>query len=135
MRTHYDAAQGRKVQRIAVLSSVSRVLVGAATFARPELLPRALGVDRGTARRATPVTRFFAAREAALGAGALVAMRSGKDVRPWLIAQAVCDAGDAVALAAATRARHVPAARGAVVALVALAGVIGSTLAARTLRR
>jgi hypothetical protein len=135
MGTHYDAGQERKVQRIAALTSAGRILVGIATFVRPETLPRALGVDRGTARRAAPLTRFFAAREAALGAGALYALRSGSDVRPWLVAQAVGDAGDAVALTAATRARHVPALRGAALALVALSSVIGTTLAVRTLRR
>lgn len=135
MRTHYDAGQERKVQRAAALSSAGRVVAGIVMFVLPETLPRGLGVDRGTARRATPLTRFFAAREAALGAGALYALRSGNDVRPWLVAQAVGDAGDAVALIAATRARHVKAVRGAALALLALSGVMGTTLAVRTLRR
>jgi hypothetical protein len=94
-----------------------------------------LGVDRGTARRATTLTRFFSAREAALGLGALHALRTGADVRPWLLAQALGDAGDAVALVAATRARHLPAVRGAALAVVALTGAISVTLAARALRR
>jgi hypothetical protein len=132
---NYDANPGRKVHLVAGLTSLGRVAIGAASFIRPETLPRALGVDRGTARRATLLTRFFSAREAALGIGALHALRTGADVRPWLIAQAIGDAGDAAALVAATRARHVRAARGTALAVVALTGAISVTLAARALRR
>lgn len=135
MRINYDANPARKVQVVAGITSLGRVVIGAATFVRPETLPRVLGVDRGTARRAAPLTRFFSAREAALGLGALFALRNGGDVRPWLVAQAIGDAGDAAALAVATRARHVPAARGIALAVVALTGAVSLTLAARALRR
>lgn len=135
MGINYDAISGNKVQTLAGLSSLGRIAIGVTTFIRPETLPRALGLDRGTARRAAPLTRFFAAREAALGVGALHAVRTGRDVTPWLVAQAIGDAGDAVALAAATRARHIRPLRGVAFTLTAVSGVIGATLAIRALRR
>ena len=135
MRINYDEATDKKVHFIAGVTSLGRVALGAATFFRPETLPRALGVDRGTARRSAPMVRFFAGREVALGLGALHALRTGRDVTPWLVAQAIGDAGDALALAAAARARHVAPARAAAVALAAVSGVVGAILAVRTLRR
>ena len=134
MRTSYDAVPGKQVQTIAEASSLGRIAVGLATFARPEILPRALGIDRGTARRSSVMMRFFAGREIGLGAGAVYAFRTGGDATPWLVAQAIGDAGDALALAAAVRSRHVAPIRGAALSLAALSGVLGAALAVRTLR-
>jgi hypothetical protein len=119
---------------VAGATSLGRVLAGVAAFVRPETLPRVLGMDRGTARRSAPLVRMFASREAALGAGALYALRTGRDVTPWLVAQAVGDAGDALALAAAARARHVDSVRGTAIALSAAGGVVAGLLAIWALR-
>jgi hypothetical protein len=135
VRINYDVTSGNKVQIVAGITSIGRVALGAAAFFRPETLPRALGVDRGTARRSAVMVRFFAGREAALGLGALHALRTGRDVTPWVIAQAIGDAGDALALAAAVKARHVGPVRGVAVALAAVSGVAGAVLAVRTHRR
>ncbi len=62
-------------------------------------------------------------------------MRTGRDVTPWLLAQAIGDAGDALALVAATKARHVAPVRGTALALAAVSGVVGAALAVRALRR
>jgi hypothetical protein len=94
-----------------------------------------LGLDRGTARRGAVLVRFFAAREVGLGLGTLWALRTGRDVTPWLLAGLIADAGDAAAVLAATRDRAVPAWRGGTVALAAAGGVVGALLALRALRR
>jgi hypothetical protein len=110
---------------------IARVGVGFALFARPAALPRAVGVDRVSARRLAWVVRLFAVRDAALGAGLAYAVVRRQPVRPWLAASAVSDAGDAVALAAAVRGREVGAVRAGAVALFALAGAVASVVAAR----
>ncbi|MDT4919096.1 MAG: hypothetical protein QOH89_3796 [Pseudonocardiales bacterium] len=109
-------------------------MAGVAAYARPDRLARFLGSDRGTASRAEVYVRLFAAREIALGLGTLNALRSGADVRPWVLAAAVGDAGDAVAFASAARARSVGAVRGLAVTAFATAGVAGAVLAVRALR-
>lgn len=135
MRERYDVGASRAAQIVAGITSLGRVMAGIATFARPETLPRALGVDHGTARRATFITRMFAAREAALGLGALHALSRGKDVTPWVLAQAVGDAGDALALAEAARRSQIKPVRGALLAAGAAGAVIGAALAVRQLHR
>ena len=76
-----DASSGPMARRIVIITAIVRVAVGAATFARP-----------------------FAAREVGLGLGTLYAAGRGEDLRPWVLAQGLGDAGDAVALASAVRA-------------------------------
>jgi hypothetical protein len=110
---------------------IARVGVGFALFARPAALPRAVGVDRVSARRLGWVVRLFAVRDAALGAGLAYAVVRRQPVRPWLAASAVSDAGDAAALAAAVRGREVGAVRAGAVALFALGGAVASVVAAR----
>jgi hypothetical protein len=131
----HRSVNGNPARLVTAITSAGRVAAGAWAFARPEGLARAFGVDRGTARRAAVLMRLFAAREAALGLGALYALGRGRDVTPWVLAQALGDAGDAVAFAAATRARHVGLVRGAAVTLAATGGVLSAAWAVRDLRR
>jgi hypothetical protein len=135
VREGYDDESGRTVQMVTGITSLCRVAAGVAVFVRPEALPRALGVDRGSARRATFITRMFGAREIGLGLGTLYALNRGKDVAPWILAQAVGDAGDAIALAAAARRRQVRPVRGALLALGAAGAAISAVMAVRDLRR
>ncbi|MEN3358260.1 MAG: hypothetical protein V7637_2242 [Mycobacteriales bacterium] len=111
-------------------ASLARVGVGLALLARPDGLPKAVGVDSVSARRMAWVVRLFAARDAALGAGAAHALLTGRPVRPWLLAQAASDGADAVALGLAIRNRQVSAIRGTAVAAFALGGCAGVLAAA-----
>jgi hypothetical protein len=92
-----------------------------------------LGTDRGTASRARVYVRLFAAREIGLGLGTLNALRSGADVRPWVVAAAIADAGDAAALVAAARERSVGTVRALAATVFAMAGVAGAVVAVRAL--
>ena len=83
------------------LVAAGRVALGVGMVARPELLPKMLGVDSGTAGRMAWLGRMFGAREVALGAGLLLAGRENE--REWLLGSALCDAVDAVAFAEAAR--------------------------------
>jgi hypothetical protein len=105
--------------------ALGRIGVGLALLARPDGLPRAVGVDSVSARRMAWVVRLFAARDAALGAGAAHAVLTGRPVRPWLLAQAASDGADAVALGLAIRNRQISAIRGGAVAAFALGGCVG----------
>jgi hypothetical protein len=80
----------------------TRVALGAAMLARPVLIPRLLGADRVTAERMTWLVRMLGGREIALGLGA-ASRRVAPDPRPWVLAGAISDATDALALAAAVR--------------------------------
>lgn len=75
-----------------------RIGLGGGLLALPWLLARVLGVDAATARRTEWLGRMVGGREVALGIGTLVG-----PPRPWLTAQMVSDATDAVALVAARR--------------------------------
>jgi hypothetical protein len=116
------------------LVALGRTGAGITAFAQPESVARLTGADRGTASRAGVFVRLFAARELALGLGTLNAIRAGHDVRPWVIASALGDAGDAVAFAIATRSRTVGAVRGLAIAASAVGGVAAAVIALRTLR-
>jgi hypothetical protein len=131
----YDVRTHRKVQIAVASTAAGRVAAGVAAFARPERLPRLLGLDRGTARRGAVLVRFGAAREIGLGLGTLWALRTGRDVTPWLLAGVIADAGDAAAVVSAARDRAVPMVRGGAVAVAAVSGVLGAALALRALRR
>ena len=108
-----------------------RVGLGLALAVRPEVVPRGLGVDAVSARRMGWAIRMCAVRDAALGAGGLHAALTCRDVRPWLVAQAFSDAGDAAALGLAVRDRQASPARAAAFGGVALAAFLGGLVAAR----
>lgn len=102
---------------------------------RPAALPRTMAVNSATAARASWLVRMVGGREIALGVGMLIAAGRGLDLRPWLLAQAMSDAGDAIAITAGLRGRHVGGRRSAMVVAFALAGVAIEAVAVRELSR
>jgi hypothetical protein len=114
----------------AVGGALARTAVGVALLARPQVLPRGLGVDRVTARRMAWVVRLFAARDAALGLGTVYTTLTGRPVRPWLLAQAAVDVVDGAVLAVAVRTRQVSLPRGLAVVAVAAGGALGGLVTA-----
>ena len=119
-----------------LLLAAGRTAIGSVMLARPTLLTRSLGVDATTARRTAWLTQMLGARELALGLGAVAAGRGGAEAaRLWVLAQAVSDTGDALALAVATGKGHVPRLRGLlVVATAAGAAAAGGVPALRAAR-
>lgn len=112
------------------LLAILRMALGLAALARPELVPRSLGVDSATAGRVGWLVRMTGGRDVALGLGLADALRRGSGVRPWLLVTAVADAVDAAALARAVRQRRVSALPGGVGAVLAASGVVSGLLAA-----
>ncbi|MDQ1712792.1 MAG: hypothetical protein QOE45_2242 [Frankiaceae bacterium] len=113
------------------LVAAGRVGVGVAMLARPRTLPALLGVDSGTAARVSWITRMLGAREVALGAGTLLALRRGSAGRDWLLGAAFSDAVDAVAFAGAVGRGHARAVPGGALTLVAGASAAVGVRAAR----
>lgn len=111
-----------------------RTAAGAVLVAAPALCLRLLGTDSATARRVTWLTRMMGVRDGAIGVGALVAARRGNPL-PWVVAGAVSDAVDTLALGAAVKQGRLrgPVVRG-IVPLSGGAAVIGAWSALR-LRR
>ena len=103
------------------LVAAGRVALGVGMLARPEALPRLLGVDTATARRMSWLGRMFGAREVALGAGLRLAGRRGGGERDWLVGAALSDAADAAAFAGAVRSGVVRPALGGALVLAAAA--------------
>jgi uncharacterized protein (DUF1501 family) len=83
--------------------AANRVLFGAAFLAVPGRAAKSwIGPAAASAGGAVMV-RAAGARDLALGAGALAALRGSADARPWLAAHLVSDAADAAATWAARR--------------------------------
>ncbi|HEV2891214.1 MAG TPA: hypothetical protein VGX28_12635 [Frankiaceae bacterium] len=116
------------------LLSAGRGAAGVAMLARPALLPRALGVDSTTASRLTWMTRMVGARELAVGAGTLLALRRGRHVEEWALAALLCDGVDAAAFGTAVAKGDVRQVPGAVLVLTAASGVALAAMALRDLR-
>jgi hypothetical protein len=98
--------------------NAGRVALGASMIAAPQIVAgRWVGAD---GRRPTVgvLGRAFGARDLVLGAGTLGAMRSGRGLRPWLLAGLVADATDLGATVAGRE--HLP--RASVPMLAVLAG-------------
>ena len=110
-----------------------RTGLGSVMLGRPTLMPRVLGMDSATAARTAWLVRMVGAREIALGAGGLDAARRGTDLRPWLLAAAVADAGDTAALLGAVRRGRVGTLIGLLVVASATAGALAEVAAARSL--
>ena len=110
--------------------AVGRLAIGAAGLVAPRALLRAALAGPGPAAEAVTVLRMCAARDLALGLGALLAARRGPGpLRGWLEAGTLADGADAWALATATELRAPMRMLGAVVA--AGATVAGSVAARR----
>lgn len=114
-----------------------RLALGAAFVSAPGAAVRMLGVDAAAATRMTWLARMAAVRDAALGAGLLgsVLARGGAP-RPWLLAGAFTDAGDAAVLVLAAREGRVDRTRGYLMAAGAAASaLVGVGEAVRRPRR
>ena len=85
--------------------ALGRLGVGAVLLARPQLLPRTVGIDSATAARTSWLVQMLGAREVALGLGALHELRrgDGRASRLWLTAGLLSDATDALVVTAALR--------------------------------
>lgn len=81
---------------------VGRTAAGVVLLAAPTLSLRLLGTDTATAQRVAWLTRMMGVRDGALGVGTLIASRRG-DALPWVVAGAVSDAVDTLALSAAVK--------------------------------
>jgi hypothetical protein len=116
------------------LLSAGRTAVGLSMLASPSLMPRTMGVDSTTASRLTWMTRMVGAREVAVGAGTLLALRRGRDVEEWTLASLLCDGADAAAFGLAVAKGDVRKVTGVGVVASALGAVALGLLALRDLR-
>jgi hypothetical protein len=108
---------------------------GGAFVVAPVAATRVLGLDTATAKRVAFLSRMMAARDLAIGAGAVVAASEARGARMWLLAGAVADAADAVVIAAAMRrGRLRGAGPAAVVAVAACAAGLGMAEALNPVR-
>jgi hypothetical protein len=114
-------------------SGAVRAGIGLALLARPEVLPRAMGVDAVTARRVGWLAAMVGARDLVLGAGLVVAAWRRRDPRSWLLALAVADAADAAVLAAAVATRRANPVSGLIGAGLGAAGAAAEAAALRGL--
>lgn len=110
---------------------ILRCAFGLGMMLDPSRLARMLGTDRRTAADTGWLTRMVGAREIALGVGTLTDLRRGSDPAPWLVAQALADGGDALALLAALRRGRVGTAAGWTVVVFAAGGALGDLLLMR----
>ena len=109
--------------------SLGRVALGTTFMVAPTTLEGWIGAD--SRRPGTQLlARAFGARDAALGVGALLALREGAPARRWLQLAAATDAADVVA--SLVGLRRVPRRGALVTAAFACVGVAtGARLAAR----
>lgn len=114
---------------------LARAGLGASLLAAPRFGTRLMGLDSGTARRMVWLTRMAAARDLALGAGTLAALRDGRDVARWLAVGAAADLADTVILADATRRGSFSRVRGSALVASAAGGALVGAAAALGMRR
>lgn len=112
---------------------LTRVVIGAGLLIKPTGLARTLGAS--DPRQADPVGRLLGARELAIGIGTLVAWRRGHATAGWIAAQAISDASDTVAFAAAAASGRVSPQRGWGMAAFAASGAISEALTAVALTK
>lgn len=101
-KPHLPTGDARSV---GIAIGLGRVGIGAIFFAAPVTALRIVGADSATAKRVTWLSRMTAARDGVLGVGTAQATAAGGGAG-WLLAGAVSDAVDAVALAQAIRERR-----------------------------
>lgn len=102
--------------------SLVRIALGAVTWIAPGVLTRAYGASIRDHPPVPVMARTFAAREVAIGVGAMTADTAGER-RRWLDLGIAIDATDALALAAAGIRRQIPRPIAALGALGALGAV------------
>lgn len=112
---------------------LTRVVIGTGLLINPSGLGKALGVS--DPNQTASVGRLLGAREIAIGLGTLVSWRRGHSTAAWVAAQAVSDASDTVAFAAAALAGRVTPLRGWGMAAFAASGAISEALTATALLR
>jgi hypothetical protein len=83
--------------------AANRILFGAAFLLSPRRAARSWIGSAATSAGGAVMVRAAGARDLALGAGALRALRAPSDARPWLAGHFVADAADAAATWAARR--------------------------------
>lgn len=105
--------------------AVGRIAFGGLLLLKPEEATRGwIGRRAASSGGTQTVTRGFGARDLVLGAGALAALISGKDARPWVLAGAVGDAAD---FGATATADDIPlAGRAAVLGMAATAMAVSA---------
>ena len=113
----------------------ARLALGAALLAYPAPMIRQLGVDRASAARMSWLARTAAARDAALGAGGVVAVVRGRGQPGWVLAGVACDVVDAVVLVQAAQQRRVDPLRGRLMVGAAAVSAAAGTLSAVGLLR
>lgn len=133
MTEHHDVNGRRIFTAVAGLTSLARIAIGATLLTCPRTLPRAIGLDRESARHATPLSAIVAGREIALGIGALAALARRRDASGWMLGQALGDATDVAAFVQATRDRRVHPVQGALMITAAVTGAVGSAVTAGAL--
>jgi hypothetical protein len=112
---------------------LTRVVIGTGLLVNPTGLGRALGA--ADPQQTAPMGRLLGAREIAIGLGTLVAWRRGQSTAFWVAAQAISDASDTLACAAAAMTGRVTRARGWGMAAFAASGAISEALTARALEK
>jgi hypothetical protein len=83
--------------RLASQLAIGRVAIGGALAIAPALASRGWIGDASATPGAQALARGFGARDVAIGAGALAALRAGRPTRDWMLAGALSDFGDLVA--------------------------------------
>jgi hypothetical protein len=101
---------------VAQMIAAARTVYGAAMSAFPRMMLRIQG-EPSPSGNVVWLARAFGLRDAALGAGALRALQSGRGAE-WVAVGALCDAGDAVAALIGSRGLG----RGRALGLAAFAG-------------
>jgi hypothetical protein len=97
--------------------AIGRIAIGAGLLAAPAVAGR-VWIGRDAHHGGTRVfARGFGARDIALGAGTLAALRAGHSVRPWLAGALLADVADAAATWLARE--HIPAAGARIAVAVA----------------
>jgi hypothetical protein len=94
-------------RRAAMSMGPTRAVAGAMLLARPRSLTRLLGGSEATATGPPWLVRMVAVREIVLGMSTLACGHARQDVRPWLLAISLVDAGEALVLVAAVRRKAV----------------------------
>lgn len=110
--------------------ALGRVALGLTALGTPGLTGRVLVGSDGRRPSVRLYTRTLGVRDVAVGAGALASMRVGDPVSRWLLAGALCDAVDTLAIGQAGDAVPAPTRIG-VMALAAGGAVAGAALSRR----
>src|SRR4051812_5890650 len=105
--------------------SAGRIVLGTAMVAKPPLVASGWAGRDAVRPGGQVLTRALGARDAALGAATIAAMRGGQPLRPLVLAGIACDATDLLATHAA-RSNLPRAAAPMIYALAGAALVVGA---------